>query len=74
MELVQAVMSIYNGAKAGLRDADDQFNDDATFNLSVGVLQGDTLAPYLFVIVMDFVMRTSMSDKCGILIKKDWYN
>ena len=27
------------------------------FNILAGVLQGDTLAPYLFVIVLDFVMR-----------------
>jgi hypothetical protein len=70
VELVQAVMSIYHGAKAGLRDSEGQVSDDTTFNLSVGVLQGDTLAPYLFVIVMDFVLRTAMNDSCGILIKK----
>ena len=70
VELVQAIMSIYNGAKAGLFDAEGQLFDENTFNLSVGVLQGDTLAPYLFVIVMDFVLRTAMIDDCGIQIKK----
>lgn len=44
--------------------------DKNTFNLSVGVLQGDILAPYLLVIVMDFVLRTAMIDDCGILMKK----
>ena len=48
-ELLQAIMSIYEGAKAGLRDPEGQLNDQNTFNLSVGVLQGDTLAPYLFI-------------------------
>ena len=69
-DLVQAIMSIYNGAKAGLFDEDGQLLDDNIFDLSVGVLQGDTLAPYLFVIVMDFIMRMAMSEVCGILIKK----
>ena len=69
-QLVQAIMSIYNGAKAGLRDSDGQLQDENTFNLSVGVLQGDTLAPYLFIIVMDFVLRDAMTDEYGVLIKK----
>ena len=31
-----------------------------TFDIIAGVLQGDTLAPYLFVIVIDYVMRTAL--------------
>ena len=69
-ELVLAIMSIYTGAKAGLRDMEGQVGEDSSFNLSVGVLQGDTLAPYLFIIVLDFVLRSSMVDDCGILISK----
>ena len=67
--LVPAVMSIYNGAKAGLYDSEGELLDENTFNLSVGVLQGDTLAPYIFVIVMDFILRTAMNDSFGILIR-----
>jgi hypothetical protein len=69
-ELVQAIMSIYHGAKAGLYDSEGQLFDKNTFNLSIGVLQGDTLAPYLFVIVMDFILRSAMTDEYGILLKK----
>jgi hypothetical protein len=69
-ELVQAIMSIYHGAKAGLYDSEGQLFDENTFNLGIGVLQGDTLAPYLFVIVMDFVLRSAMTDEYGILLKK----
>jgi hypothetical protein len=69
-ELVQAIMSIYYGAKAGLMDSDGQLLDENTFSLSVGVLQGDTLAPYIFIIVMDFVMRSAMMSECGILLAK----
>ena len=30
------------------------------FNIVVGVLQGDTLAPYLFIICLDYVLRMSI--------------
>ena len=32
------------------------------FKLSAGVLRGDTLAPYLFVLVVDYVLRCAISD------------
>lgn len=30
------------------------------FEILAGVLQGDTLAPYLFIIVLDYVMRMAV--------------
>ena len=33
------------------------------FLILAGVMQGDTLAPYLFVIAIDYVMTTSLRDK-----------
>ena len=53
--LVDSIMSLYHGAKAKVRYDTGKFTD--FIDLSVGVLQGDTLAPYLFIIVMDFVLR-----------------
>ncbi len=32
----------------------------APFETTSGILQGDTLAPFLFVIVMDYVLRTAL--------------
>ncbi|XP_020903545.1 uncharacterized protein LOC110241963 [Exaiptasia diaphana] len=32
------------------------------FDISAGVLQGDTLAPFLFIIVLDHAMRKALSD------------
>ena len=32
------------------------------FSIEAGVLQGDTLAPYLFIIVIDYIMRTATKD------------
>ena len=32
------------------------------FDIEAGVLQGDTLAPYLFIICLDYVLRTSIDN------------
>ena len=43
------------------------------FDIVAGVLQGDTLAPYLFIICLDYMLRTSidkMKDRRFKLIKK----
>ena len=69
-ELVAAIMSMYCGARAGIQNEDGEVVDDNQFDLSVGVLQGDTLAPYLFIIVMDFVLRKSMIESCGVQLTK----
>ena len=34
--------------------------DTEYFDIVAGVLQGDTLAPYLFIICLDYVFRTSI--------------
>ena len=70
LELVAAIMSMYCGAQAGIQNEDGEVVDENRIDLSVGVLQGDTLAPYLFVIVMDFVLRKAMIDSCGVQITK----
>ena len=33
------------------------------FEIRAGVLHGDTLAPYLFVIVLDYVMRQTYQNR-----------
>jgi hypothetical protein len=60
-ELVEAVMSMYYGAKAKVKYSNDQFTN--FIDLSIGVLQGDTLAPYLSVIVVNYVMRVALADQ-----------
>jgi hypothetical protein len=52
--LVNAIMALYKGASAEVVTSDGISDEIA---LSVGVLQGDTLAPYLFDIVIDYVLR-----------------
>ena len=44
-----------------------------TFTILAVVLQGDTLAPYLFVIIIDYIMRTALQgreDKLGFQLRK----
>ena len=68
--LVDSIMSLYYGAKAKVRYDTDKFTD--FIELCIGVLQGDTLAPYLFVIVIDFVLRVALDEEpsLGLMIKK----
>jgi Reverse transcriptase (RNA-dependent DNA polymerase) len=61
-ELAEAVMSMYYGAEAKVKYSNDQFTN--FIDLTFGVLQGDTSAPYLFVIVVDYViMRVALADQ-----------
>ena len=59
VETVDAVMSVYYGATAAVKSDGDI---SEYFDLGVGVLQGDTLAPYLFVLVIDWIMRNAVPD------------
>ena len=48
---------IYRNTKVKVRSPD---GDTEYFDIVAGVLQGDTLAPYLFIICLDNVLRTSI--------------
>jgi hypothetical protein len=54
IKLVNGIMSLYRGASARVRTSDGLTD---VILLCRGVLQGDTFAPYLFVIIMDFIIR-----------------
>ena len=56
-ETVAAIMMLYRNTKVKVRSPD---GDTDYFNILAGVLQGDTLAPYLFIICLDYVLRTSI--------------
>ena len=55
-ETVAAIMILYRNTKVKVRSPD---GDTKYFDIVAGVLQGDTLAPYLFIICLDYVLRTS---------------
>ena len=52
-------MMLFRKAKVKVRSPDG--NTDY-FDIVAGVLQGDTFAPYLLIICLDYVFRTSMDE------------
>ncbi len=58
-KLVQSIGALYANTTSTVRTPD---GDTDFFEVLAGVLQGDTLAPYLFVIVLDYVLRTSIDE------------
>ena len=56
-ETVAAITILYRNTKIRVRTPD---GDTEYFDIVAGVLQGDTLAPYLFIICLDDVLRTSI--------------
>ena len=57
-ETVAAITTIlYGNTKVKVRSPD---GDTEYFDIVAGVLQGDTLALYLFIICLDYVLRTSI--------------
>ena len=56
-ETVAAIMILYRNTKVKVWPPN---GDTEYFDIVAGVLQGDTLAPYLFIICPDYVLRTSI--------------
>ena len=54
-ETVAAITILYKNTKVKVRSQD---GDTEYFDIVAGVLQGDTLAPYLFIIYLDYVLKT----------------
>ena len=57
--LLRAIEQMYTNTRARVQTPDGETQQ---FNISAGVLQGDTLAPFLFIIVLDYAMRQAMAD------------
>ena len=60
---------LYKDTKAMVRSPD---GDTDFFDIAAAVLQGDTLAPYIFIICLDYVLRTSLDTikEEGFTLKK----
>ena len=52
-------MMLYRNTKVKVLSPD---GDTDYFDIVAGVLQGDTLAPYLFIICLDYVLRTFIDE------------
>ena len=56
-ETVAAIMMLNRNSKVKVRSPD---GDTDYFGIVAGVLQGDTSDPYLFIICLDYMLRTSI--------------
>ena len=69
-QIVNAVKVMYTDTTAKVMSPDGETD---LFNIQAGVLQGDTLAPYLFIIALDYAMRKAIDGKeeeLGFRLKK----
>ena len=57
--LLRAIEHMYTNTMARVVTPDGETEQ---FNITAGVLQGDTLAPFLFIIVLDYAMRKALAD------------
>ena len=57
--IIRAIKAAYIHTTAQVITEDGNSN---CFKTEAGVLQGDTLAPYLFIIMIDYIMRTSTNE------------
>ena len=58
-ETVAAITILNRNTKVKVRSLD---GDTEYFDIVAGVQQGDTLAPYLFIICLDYLLRTSIDE------------
>ena len=56
-ETVAAITILYRNTKGKVHSTD---GDTEYFDIVAGVLQGDTLAPHLFIICLEYVLRMSI--------------
>ena len=70
--IVRLIDGIYTGTKAKVVTAD---GITEILDILAGVLQRDTLAPYLFIIVIDYIMTVTIDDDDNTrTLKPSWLN
>ena len=63
---VADVMQLYHGSTAAVLT---RFGLTETFDITSGVLQGDTLSPHLFILLVEYILRQSLVDEDGPTLK-----
>ena len=63
---VTDVMQLYHGSTAAVSN---RFGLTETFDTTSRVLQGDTLSPHLFILLVDYILRQSLVDEDGFTLK-----
>ena len=67
-QMVEAIRLLYTNNSASVLSPD---GETKPFDIKAGILQGDTLAPFLFIMVVDYILRLSLdtSKDKGLLLK-----
>ena len=60
VEIVDAVNMMYTNTTVQVLSPD---GDTGFFEILAGVLQGDSLAPYLFIIALDYTMKKAVGNR-----------
>ena len=67
-QTVAAITILYRNTKVKVRSPD---GDTEYFDIVAGVLQGDTLSPYLFILCLEYVLRTSIDKTASSWQRKE---
>ena len=62
-KMIAAIKCLYDDSVSKVKISK---NLSRTFLVKSGVLQGDTLAPFLFIVVLDYVLKSTTLDNFGI--------
>ena len=65
-KIIDAIRVLYTDTSSAVL-VDNNLTD--SFPVNTGVLQGDTLAPFLFIMNVDWVMRNSDPEQYGVITK-----
>ena len=67
-KVIDAIKLLYTNTQSSVQTPD---GETTTFSILAGILQGDTLAPFLFIIVVDYLMRVSVDkiSSCVFLLQ-----
>lgn len=68
-KIINAIKLLYTDTKSSVQTPDGETD---TFPIIAGILQGDTLAPFLFILVVDYIMRVSVDkiSNYGFLLQR----
>ena len=58
-KLIKAIMSLYTNTRATVLTPEGLTKE---FLTNLGILQGDVLAPFIFIIVLDFILKMAIAD------------
>ena len=56
-KIISAIKVLYTDTSSTILTPD---GETSSFTIKAGILQGDTLAPFIFIIVVDYVLRMSV--------------